>query len=230
MISVCMATYNGEKYIKEQIESILQNISNDDEIVISDDGSKDNTINIIKSFNDSRIKIFDGPKNGIKKNFENAIKKSNGDIIFLSDQDDIWMPDKVKKVYNVFKKNQGITLVMHDAKIVNEDLEDIKPYSTFSWRKSRPGIIKNIIYNSYIGCCIAFKKELKEKIIPIPNDIDMHDQWIGIISEKYGKSYFLNEQLIKYRRHNNNSSQMNHYPFKKMISNRMKFLKRLEER
>ena len=125
-VSVAMATYNGEKYIKEQIQSILDNLMQDDELIISDDGSNDKTLDIISAFNDDRIKVINGPKNGIKQNFSNAIEKTTGDIIFLSDQDDIWMKDKVKKVLEQFEKKSDVTLIVHNAKIVNEKLEEIE--------------------------------------------------------------------------------------------------------
>ena len=97
MISVCIATYNGEKYIKQQLLSILKQIKVNDEIIISDDHSTDKTFNIIKSFNDTRIKFFLNNKGkGYTRNFENALEKAHGDIIFLSDQDDIWIDNKVE--------------------------------------------------------------------------------------------------------------------------------------
>ena len=97
MISVCMATYNGEKYIREQMDSILQQLGEGDELIISDDLSSDKTVEIIKSYKDKRIKLYiHGDNHGFVRNFENALVHADGDIIFLSDQDDIWMPDKVK--------------------------------------------------------------------------------------------------------------------------------------
>ena len=119
-ISVAMATFNGEKYIKEQIETILENLSDNDELVISDDGSTDNTLDIISDYNDSRIKLISGPKKGIKKNFENAINNCEGDYIFLSDQDDIWNSNKIEEVMKVFHE-KNVMLVIHDAKIVDSD-------------------------------------------------------------------------------------------------------------
>ena len=225
-VSVAMATYNGEKYIKEQINSILKNLKQDDELVISDDGSKDNTIRIIQEYQkeDSRVKLFEGPKKGVKQNFANAIEKSNGEYIFLADQDDVWNDNKVKKVLKVFEE-KDVTLVIHNCEIVNENLEKTDK-TFFEFRNSGKGIIKNIWKNTYIGCCIAFRASMKDKILPIPNDIEMHDQWIGIINEKYGKSYFLDECLIKYRRHGDNVSKMKHYGLGKMIRNRAAFLYR----
>ena len=225
-ISVAMATYNGEKYIKEQVDSILNQTRDIDELVISDDGSTDSTLEIVKKYNDNRIKIINGPKKGIKQNFSNAIKNTTGDIIFLSDQDDVWKTNKVDIVVNTFI-NTDCTLVVHNADIVDENLKTMN-LDTFTWRKSGSGIIKNIIKNTYIGCCMAFKSELKKYILPIPDDIEMHDQWIGIINEKKcGKSVFIVNKLIKYRRHENNGSSMKHYPLNKMIKNRIRFIKEI---
>ena len=227
-ISVAMATYNGEKYIKEQIDSILNQKIPVDEIIVSDDGSTDNTLNILREYRNEKIKIIDGPKKGIKQNFANAIKNTTGDVIFLSDQDDIWEKEKTMEIMQVFKNN-NYSLIVHNATIVDENLDEIG-LDTFSWRKSGPGVIKNIIKNTYIGCCMAFKKEIVDYILPIPNTIEMHDQWIGILNEKHGKSYFLNKKLIKYRRHRNNFSNMTHHSLNKMIFNRLVFINKVRSR
>ena len=177
-VSVAMATYNGEKYIYEQIRTILDNLKENDELVISDDSSTDKTIEIIKGFNDKRIKLILGPKKGIKQNFANAIQNTTGNYIFLSDQDDIWEKNKVDKVIKCFENNNFL-LIQHDALIIDENGNII--FDSFAkHRKVKIGIIKNIIKNSYHGCCIAFKKELKDKVLPIPNNIYLHDQWIGL--------------------------------------------------
>ena len=130
MISVCMATYNGEKYIKEQLDSILSQLESDDELLISDDGSTDNTISIIQSYNDSRIHILNHVPNSsysghekVSSNFENALKNAHGDYIFLSDQDDIWCKDKVKKCVN---EMQSSLFVVHNMKIIDENGNMVK--------------------------------------------------------------------------------------------------------
>lgn len=226
MVSVAMATYNGEKYIKQQLETILENLEINDEIIISDDNSTDSTIKIIESFKDNRIKIYKGPCLGVKQNFANAINFCKGDYIFLSDQDDIWIEGKVEKIVNYFENNQ-VDVIQHDCNIVNSELEEMNP-SYFEFRKCKNGILKNIIKGSYLGCCMAFKKELKEYILPIPNDIDMHDQWIGLIGEIKGNFMFVNEKLIKYRRHENNESNcFKHHPLKIMIKDRINLIRNL---
>ena len=219
-VSVVMASFNGEKYIEEQIQTILECLDNNDELIISDDGSIDNTRNIIKDFSDKRIILIDGPRKGIKKNFENAIKYAKGKYIFLSDQDDVWKNDKVKKVIEVFEEEKCLCVV-HDCEVFNSANGEVIYDSFFKFRNSGKGIIKNIYKNTYIGCCMAFSSEIIDYILPIPSEIEMHDQWIGIIAEECGKVKFIDEKLIKYRRHELNVSQMKHYPLKKMIKNRV---------
>lgn len=114
-------------------------------------------------------------------------------------------------------------MVIHNADIVDSNLKTTGQ-SFFDFRNSGKGILKNIWKNTYIGCCMAFDSKLKDKILPIPNNIEMHDQWIGLLGEKYGKSIFINDSLIKYRRHDSNVSSMKHYKLIKMIKNRIIFI------
>lgn len=117
MISVCIATYNGEKYIKEQLLSILPQLGKKDEVIISDDHSTDNTLDIVKGLNDNRIKIvMNNREKGYTSNFENALSYAIGDYIFLSDQDDIWMSNKVDYCIAELKEYD---LVVSDAILIN---------------------------------------------------------------------------------------------------------------
>ena len=225
-ISVAMATYNGEKYIKEQIDSILKQLTVNDELIISDDGSTDTTLKIINSYNDSRIKVVNGPKIGVKQNFANAIKNCTGKYIFLSDQDDIWIDNKVNKVLRTFENNK-CTCIVHDAIVFDSNTNNILYDSFYKLRNSKKGIVKNIIKNSYIGCCMAFDSRMKDKILPIPNDIEMHDQWIGILNDKYGNVIFIKDKLLKYRRHGSNVSSLKHHSLMKMIKNRLTLIKKI---
>lgn len=205
MISVAMATYNGEKYIKEQIDSILKNLEENDELVISDDGSTDKTLEIVEGYCDSRIILLKGPHKGINKNFENAIANCKGDIIFLSDQDDYWTDNKAKTVIAYFLQT-NCSIVEHDAYVVDEH-HNIILDSFFDKRKPKSGYINNIIKNSYHGCCMAFDAKLKDKILPIPSKHFFHDQWIGVVSEYYkNNTIFIPEKLIYYCRYENNNS------------------------
>ena len=203
MISVCMASYNGEKYIKEQIYSILSQLGQDDELVISDDGSKDNTLVFLASLHDERIKIIKNEgRHGIVPNFENALKHSSGEVIFLSDQDDVWHEKKVKRCLNALK---DVDLVVHNSRVVYEEGER-QDEDFFKLRDSGSGYWKNIFKNSFVGSCMAFRKEVKDYVLPFPKYILWHDMWIGLMVEKHGKTKFIDEKLLYYRRHGGNAS------------------------
>ena len=225
-VSVALASYNGEKYIGRQIESILRNLSAQDELVVSDDGSGDDNLRIVESFRDPRIRIVAGPGLGVKKNFENAIKNCKGKYIFLADQDDVWMDGKIDAVLEVFNEC-NCPVVVHDCIVVDEEEQEIEG-SFFDYRKSGPGFIKNFVKNTYVGCCMAFNADLVKTILPIPDAIEMHDQWIGLMGEKKGKPAFITDRLILFKRHGDNTSDpFHHYPLKKMIHNRLVLLKEL---
>jgi glycosyltransferase involved in cell wall biosynthesis len=200
-----MATYNGEKHIKEQLSSILMQIGVNDELIISDDHSTDGTIDVINEIDDKRIIIFNNKGKGLIKNFENAITKASGDYIFLCDQDDIWDKEKVKFCIEDFKN--GYDLVVTDCTLFNSDTSEIMMSSYFEFIDARKGIIHNIVKNGYMGCCMAFNQKVKDKVIPFPTNIPMHDSWIGIISELYFKVKFNNKKLVNYRRHTANASE-----------------------
>lgn len=196
-----MATYNGGRYLREQVDSILIQLGEEDELIVSDDGSTDDTIGILKGYNDNRIHIFtNNNRKGVIGNFENAIRQAKGIYIFLADQDDLWLQGKVKKCVMAL---QNADLVLHDAAIWNGD--KIINDSFFKLRGVKHGYLKNIVKNSYIGCCMAFNKKLKETVLPMP-EVAMHDMYIGLVGERRFKTVFLAEPLILYRRHGKNAS------------------------
>lgn len=126
MISVCMATYNGAKYIKEQIDSILCQLSDSDELIISDDHSTDVTCEIVNSYCDKRIKLFENTlKKGVTHNFENALVHASGDVIFLADQDDVWLSDKIECMTEFLKQGQ-YDVVMSNCSMVDSNLRMLK--------------------------------------------------------------------------------------------------------
>lgn len=202
MISVCMATFNGEKYLKKQIDSILHQLSLNDEIIVSDNCSKDKTKHIIQNYKDKRIKYHEFEKKSIVLNFQNSINKAKGEYIFLCDQDDIWEEGKVKVMMEELQK---CPLVISDCKIINENGIELY-HSFFEIRSSGKGILKNLIRNSYLGCCMAFRKEIIKSALPFPVNLPMHDWWIGLIAEIFHETKFINNNLVMYRRHGDNAS------------------------
>lgn len=218
-ISVCMATYNGEKFIKEQIDSILCQLGPNDELVISDDGSTDDTIKIIKSYDDSRIYVHHHKTDrGYTKNFENALNHATGDIFFLSDQDDVWMIDKVPTLLKYLEESD---LVMSDAMVVDENLNVIYP-SHFQRANVKKGFWINFAKTRYVGACMAFNKKVYDAVLPFPPNqkLCVHDYWISLLGELYFKTKLIKEPLIKYRRHGKNltGEKSNRSPYVKVAS------------
>jgi len=201
MISVCMTTFNGEKFLKRQLDTILQQLGKEDELIISDDSSTDQTIEIIQSYHDSRIRLLEnGHFHSPVFNMENALKKAQGDYIFLADQDDVWLPGRVVKAVD---KLQQYDLVVCDAYIVDET-EKVLNDSYFAWKGSGNGFWRNLKKNSFLGCCMAFNRKILSAALPFPKNIVMHDIWIGLLAEQFGKILFLQDRLILYRRHSDN--------------------------
>jgi len=234
-ISVCLCSYNGEKYISEQIRSILRQLTADDELIISDDGSDDGTARIINEFekNDERVRVVPGPGKGIIANINSVLRLAGGKFIFLADQDDLWEDGKVEKVLGEFLRSDA-SLVVHDAVLVDSENKKVLAPSFFALKNCHQGFWKNIVKNSYIGCCMAFRREFLKDILPIPANIKMHDQWIGLVLEKkhgeYKKPVFMKDKLVRYRRHDGNQTGLSHDPVLKMVRYRIRLIKNLAKR
>ena len=219
MISVCLSTYNGEKYILEQIMSILNQLSENDEIIVSDNGSTDLTIELIKSINDKRIFIYKYTENkSLIKNIENALINSKGDLVFLADQDDVWLENKVEIMKNALEQNH---LVISDCYVTDENLS-IMHDSFFLINKSNKNKYYGLFRNSYLGCCMAFRRSVLNIALPFPKNIPMHDIWLGTIAAFKFNICFIDEKLIYYRRHKKNASTSSE-PSKSNILEKFKY-------
>lgn len=221
MVSVCMATYNGQKYIKEQMDSILCQLSDQDEVIVSDDGSKDKTIDILKSYHDNRIKIFiNKGKHGFVGNFENSLRHASGDYIFLCDQDDYWKPNKVEVVLKALEKYD---LVIHNAELVDGQGKSLgKTY--YDTLHHKTGFLANLYKTRWLGCCMAFRKEVRDYCLPIPEKLTGHDYWIGMLGMLRFRYKFMDDVLMCYRRHGDNVSpsgeKSNHSLWYKLVTKR----------
>ena len=212
-IDILMATYNGEKYVTEQIESILNQDYKDINLIISDDCSKDNTREILKGYEnkDSRITVFYQEENlGYVKNFEFLLKQVKSDYFMLSDQDDVWLPEKVSKSFE-YLKEQNAELVFSDLTVVNEKLEEIHPSFNELMKYTKKALKYDdyrlqFLYNCVTGCTLLSKSKYLQNVLPVPDNSKyvIHDFWIPLIISFKGKIKYLNEPLIKYRQHGNN--------------------------
>ena len=213
-IDILLPTYNGEKYLREQLDSILNQTYKNIRLIISDDCSKDSTPKILEEYRnkDERIELYLQKENiGVVKGIEFLLKKVKSNYYMLADQDDVWLSMKVEKSIETLKR-ENADLVFGDLEVVNEKLETIYP-SFGDFMKLNRKINKyidsykvNYLYNCVTGCTILSKKEFIEKILPIPTESKylIHDHWIGLVLSLNGKLAYMPEKYIKYRQHGNN--------------------------
>lgn len=212
-VDILLATYNGEKYLVEQLESILSQTYSNFRLLISDDFSTDGTRKILEEYKkkDDRIQLFFQGKNlGVIKNFEYLLKKVESKYYMLSDQDDIWKENKIERSVEKLENSES-DLVYTDLEVVDENLN--VTYKSY-WKLK--GIYKKVKkYNNFqalylnnfiTGCTIISKKEFIKDILPLPNisKFVLHDYWISLIISQKGKISYIEEPLIKYRQHKNN--------------------------
>jgi glycosyltransferase involved in cell wall biosynthesis len=215
IISVALCTYNGGRFLEEQLESILNQTLSIDEIIICDDNSSDNTKDIIKEFQEkypNKINLHFNKHNlKVNKNFEKAISLCSGDYIFLSDQDDIWVPNKAEKIISIFEKNPEFEGVFSDGNLITEFGELFTEKSLWDnvlfFEKNINTKIDLFYYISNIrnmvtGATLCIKKEVKQFIFPFPNQkLIYHDEWISLLLAFRKKITFTNDKLISYRIH-----------------------------
>jgi glycosyltransferase involved in cell wall biosynthesis len=202
-----MATCNGSRFIREQLDSILAQLGPDDELIVSDDASTDDTLEIVRSYGDPRISILTGNDfHSPIRNFEHALCHARRQIVVLSDQDDIWLPGRLDLIHEQLDTEvTRISLIMMDGEIVDAGGNCLEK-SLFTMNRAGPGLLKNIYDNTYTGCCLAFTRPLLEIALPFPHRIPMHDMWLGILAEIFGRVAFVPVKTIRYRRHAANTS------------------------
>ena len=222
-ISVAIAVYNGDKYIKDQLISLDNQITKPDEIVIFNDASNDSTIKEIEKFKvKTKIKIvlINSKKNlGYHKAFESAISKCSGNFIFICDSDDVWFDNKIFEIMNIFQKNKKVSLIINDSLYTDENLNPLK------FTK----IERNLKYynntNLFIpGCNTSFKRELLKIYIPFPENYIAYDFWINKISLVLDSRFVYEKVLQYYRRHGKNWSDNNINSFDNSIKNNIKII------
>jgi len=226
-VSVCMATYNGASFIREQIASILPQLAENDEFVIVDDASADDTVNIIESFRDRRILIVQQERNqGVVQSFGRALKQARGEIIFLADQDDVWRADKVNAFLEAFSAHSDWNVVVSDLVVIDAE-GNLAPQPKSASRKFHRGLFRTLVQNGYQGSAMAFRRSILGYCLPFPADIPIHDVWIGLVNWFVGEAGFIAEPLLLYRRHGNNDSPSVHPPLMQMLRWRWSLVKNL---
>ena len=214
LISIALCTYNGEAYLRGQLVSFVKQTKRPDELIACDDGSTDNTLQVLDQFSKEApfsVRVYRNQQRlGLTKNFEKAISLCSGDFIFLSDQDDVWMPQKVNTLLQALRNNPGAGYVFSDALIVDEML---RPLGYTMWQSieftpgqrrqfeqgKQPAVL--LKGNVVTGATMAFRAGLKSIVLPIPDEI-IHDEWIALLASSVGMyGVMIEEPLIEYRQH-----------------------------
>lgn len=229
-ISVAMAVYNGEKYLPEQLDSILCQLQPGDEIVVSYDKSKDGTWELLQRYQHiyPQVRVLENQNPGINGNFNNAIAGCSGDYIFICDQDDRWPENKRDAVVETFEKT-GADMVIHNGVHIDGEGKTIsQPF--FTMYRIGNGKLKNILKPRYSGCCTAFTKEMAAKIMPMPMALDAYDHWIGTVGEFMGTIAYDDRILLYHRLHGSNVTPVSTRSLKVILKARATLLRELRRR
>jgi glycosyltransferase involved in cell wall biosynthesis len=204
-VSIAMATFNGSKYIQEQLKSFVEQSRLPDELVVADDGSSDETLEILERFaltSPFSVRVYRNESNlGYAQNFSRALGLCTGDLVFLSDQDDIWFKSKLEAVCSLAEKNPGCQLFMNDAELTGADGNPLgltKLGQTLSLGLGEKGFTT--------GCCMAIRRDFLNIALPIPSELFVHDTWLNRLSIILGVKKVVPEVEQYYRRHGENTS------------------------
>lgn len=216
LISVAMCTYNGARFVTEQLESIQNQTLLPNELVVCDDGSTDNTLALVEQFAKKApfpVRIFQNEHQlGVTKNFEKALTHCRGDLLFLADQDDCWVPEKIAHLSKVFSENPPINVIFSDALLVDEHTHSLQKHfwevvrfgtpQQEQWKQGR-SIEILLVGNRVAGCTMAVRKSFVDKVLPFPTDIStfLHDTWMAYVAAILNQIQFIPEVLIHYRQH-----------------------------
>ncbi|ROR27534.1 glycosyl transferase family 2 [Mobilisporobacter senegalensis] len=238
-VGIVMATYNGEKYVREQIDSILENTYTDWKLWLCDDGSKDGTISILKEYEEKypeKIIVYQNPKNlGVVLNFLEGAKRCDTDYVMFCDQDDIWMKDKIQRTLEFLKKaeekeGKGYPVtVFSDVIVVDANLREIYPsfYRVSRLDTKKLDLNHLLIENKLIGCTIMMNSAIKNLLTNLPKSARVHDWWIALVTSGFGKIEYLPKATLLYRQHGNNV--IGNQSFLNYVQNRIKNLQKQKQ-
>jgi hypothetical protein len=226
-VSVAMATYNGIRYLDAQLGSIVASLRPGDELVAIDDGSTDGTWERLceAAAADARIRVHRNPSNaGVRATFERALRLVRHDLVFLSDQDDVWEPGKRDAVVRAFLEDPECVLVVTDAVVVDGEDRVLFPSFMASRGGFAGGFLDTLQRNRYLGCAMAVRRRLLDAALPIPRLAPMHDMWLGALAPRIGRVRYLPSPLLRYRRHDANATPLRHRTLLPMLQARVRLL------
>jgi glycosyltransferase involved in cell wall biosynthesis len=224
-VSVVMAVHNGSRFLRQQVQSILQQLLAQDELIVVDDASNDDSIALLMSLDEPRIKIHRNEHNvGVIGTFERGLSLATRDIIFLSDQDDVWMPQKRAACIAAFARDPEVVLVITDAQVIDDEGKLLAPSFMATRGGFRGSVWSTILRNRYLGCAMVIHRKLLRVALPMPRDIPMHDMWLGALASKAGRVTYVPLALLQYRRHGGNVSPSQRQSVTRMLAWRWSLL------
>jgi len=213
-INILLSTYNGERYLKEQLDSLFYQTYKNIKIIVRDDGSTDKTLEILKAYDVYLLEPHEniGPKKSFSSLLEYVLQNTDSNYFMFCDQDDVWEKDKIEKTLAKmqeleFQYEDTPLLVHTDLKVVDEELKLIQN-SFWKHEYINPSINsfnRLLMQNTITGCTVMINRKLAELCLPVPDGAIMHDWWIGLVASKFGKIGFINNGTILYRQHASNS-------------------------
>lgn len=227
-VSVVMATYNGRPYLAEQLQSVLAQLLPGDELVVVDDGSQDGTPEMAEALKSAFVQVARNPHNlGVLATFERGVLMASRDIIFLCDQDDVWLPGKRAAFVAAFEDDPRVLVVVSDAELIDAWGSVTAP-SFMQFRGGfHGGFWATVVKNRYLGCAMALRRELLAVALPIPPTVPMHDMWFGALASVVGRVHYIPRPLMQYRRHGSNASPAQPQGWMRIVRWRVRLLKLL---
>lgn len=230
-ISVCLASHNGERFVDHQIRSILGNLEGDDELIIVDDCSTDGTVGRISRIADPRIRLVRSSViRGHVRTFESCLALAEGEIIFLSDQDDIWHPRKREIVLAEFDRCEKVVMVHHALRSIDADGADMGRTIGLACRQVGSGlrlILRELVQPTIMGCSVAFRRGLLSTLMPFPESVYAHDHWISLVAALRGDVVSIPETLVRYRYHGSNLTPKGGLSMRGKIRSRLALLNQI---
>lgn len=238
-VGIVMAAYNSENFIGEQLDSILSGTYKNVHIYVRDDGSTDNTVSIVKKYEEkypSQVQLIANTQNGgLVKNFLTGVMEAEEDYIMFCDHDDVWLPHKAGKTLEAMLKAEKTArdipvAVFTDAEIVDGKLNHLGAsfYERSHFDFKQMGLSYMLMENKLLGCTIMINKPLKEKITVVPDYARVHDWWVALIASAFGKIVFVEEKTMLYRQHSSNV--IGNRSYRKYITDAVKSLKKQKEK
>jgi glycosyltransferase involved in cell wall biosynthesis len=206
-VSVVMAVFNGRRYLTQQVESIVSQLQSEDELIIVDDASTDGAVSSLPTHLLGNARLFTNVVNiGVRRTFQRGLELARHDIVFLSDQDDVWLQGKRAAFVEEFARDAAVFVVISDARVMDAQGQ----VTAVSFMANRGGfdgsVIGTLWRNRYLGCAMAVRKELLNIALPIPRWVPQHDMWFGVIGQLTGRVAYLPAPYLLYRRHGANVS------------------------